>query len=164
MKTLISKSGQSHNVKLYRIKEPSFFLFIALIILSIFFSSSTPLRIENQVKVDDVADKKLMILVKLEAGKDLSSEEIRSSFDEFRLNEFEAGFICGIDFQEINKQISESMKELKRNIGSFHNSEEFLSMHEELLRWNEKFKEEFEKMMQEFKQSGREKKDKEKDN
>jgi hypothetical protein len=60
------------------------------------------------------------------------------------------------DIKMIHKQLSENMEELRINIESFRNSEDFLIMHDELKKWNDNFRNEIEKMRQEMLKSEKE--------
>ena len=163
MKTLISKTGSS------QILPFVFFL------LSFIFSSSNLISRESSLNEGNTGNKKLDILEKLESGKPVSSEEITSSFSDFsiedtvqwefwipEMNIFPGPFfykdyngndhqiISDIEVKEIHKRLSESLEELRKNIESFRNSEDFLIMQDELKKWNENFRKEIEKMREEF--------------
>lgn len=166
MKTLISKPGSS------KILPFVFFL------LSFIFSASNLFPQENSSDRVNSGNKKLNILEKLENGKPISSEEIKSSYSNFSIedeeqwefwvpdiNVFPGPFfykdyngkdhviISDIEVKEIHKRLSESLEELRKNIESFRNSEDFLIMQGELKKWNENFRKEIEKMREDLLQS-----------
>jgi hypothetical protein len=46
----------------------------------------------------------------------------------------------------MHRRLKESMDELRENIESFRNSDDFKMMHDELQKWSENFRKELEKM------------------
>jgi hypothetical protein len=50
------------------------------------------------------------------------------------------------DLKEMHRRLKESMDELRENIESFRNSDDFKMMHDELQKWSENFRKELEKM------------------
>jgi hypothetical protein len=165
MKTLISKTDQFQIIP---------FVFL---LLSFIFSGSALFPRESNQKEVNPRNKKLEILEKLESGKPVSSEEITSSFAdfnfedpepwEFRIPEMNENILPGpffykdyqgnirviisdCDVKEIHKRLSESLEELRKNIESFRNSDDFLIMQDELKKWNENFRKEIEKMREDL--------------
>lgn len=159
MKTLISKTRQTGNLKMTVNKKYHSSLPFAFCLLSFIFSSSTPFREEYQEKKDDTSNKKLELLEKLEAGKSVSSDEVRSSYAGFRFENMEAEnhYYFDYDFEQIHDELLKGLEEMKFSIGSLRHSEEFQIMQKELMKLNEKFREEMEKVRDEFIRSAREK-------
>ena len=58
--------------------------------------------------------------------------------------------ISDSDLEEVHKQLSDSMAELKKDIESISTSEDFLIMRDNLKRWNDNFRKEIDKMKEEL--------------
>jgi FtsZ-binding cell division protein ZapB len=184
MKTLISKFSQTNPANRSEEKKHLSIIAIFFLILSFILSGSTQLPQQKNLKNNDILSKRLNILEKLESGKAISSEEIRSSFgvkvtDENGIADSTYGemnerqiwseshstpgpffyknhdgtdhvIISDSDIKEIHNQLNKSMEELRKEIESFRNSEDFLMIHDELQKWNENFRKELGKMKEEL--------------
>jgi hypothetical protein len=64
--------------------------------------------------------------------------------------------ISDIDIKEIHKILNDDLEELRRDIESFRNSEDFMIIHDELQKWNENFKKELNKIREELMKSVKE--------
>jgi hypothetical protein len=156
-------------------KTEKLLLRLSLICLcSFLFSASMLFAQKNIVKYSDPVNKKLDILENLEKGKKVSGEEIRNSFSKssheaqgsiefympdladdlsltepfhYRYNEGNDHWVfSGSDMSELNDQLHKSLEEVRRNIESFRNSDEFKTMQTELQKWSEKFRKEMGKI------------------
>lgn len=162
MKTLKNKPGNL------------FLRSVLLCLVSTLLSGSILFAQKNAVKNSDGDNKKLNILEKLEQGKPVSSVEIRDSFTrsqsethesfEFYLPDladlppfsepshyyYHDGdhhyFFSESDLREINYQLHKSLVEVKRNIESFRESEDFKIMQAELQKMGEKIRKEVGRM------------------
>jgi hypothetical protein len=64
--------------------------------------------------------------------------------------------ISDSDIKEMHKKLKETMEELRKDINSFRNSEDFLIIHNELQKWNDKFRKELDNMKEELLRSEKE--------
>jgi hypothetical protein len=193
METLISKPTRSFRIRKPETSKHLIFLSFVFFFLSFIFSGSKPLPQESSLKNDDIRNKRLDILQKLESGKAISSEDIRSSYSNLTVDNPEPGdpdspeilqlpglqsfpkmhsfpgpffyqnhdgrvhvIISDNDIREIHKRLNDSMEELKKNIESFRNSDDFIIIHDELQKWNENFRKELDKMREELIKSEKE--------
>ncbi len=143
---------------------------VLLCLVSTLISGSVLFAQKNVVKNSDTGNSKLNILEKLEQGKSVSSGEIRDSFSRSRSETHEpmeyylpdpddlppfSGhshyyihdgddhyFFSESDLREINYQLHKSLEEVKRNVETFRNSEEFKAMQSELHKLGEKLRKE----------------------
>jgi len=155
---------------------------MVLIALSMLFSASSIIPGESTQKTDDLRQKKLELLEKLENGTEISSEDIRSSFggtftgnmgnediffptvpdfpEPFNYSFHHSGrgdvIISSEEMKEIHEKISESIGELKKAMESFRNSEEFIHFKAEFKRWSKELGKDMEKMGEELSKSSRE--------
>lgn len=58
--------------------------------------------------------------------------------------------ISDSDLKKIHKRLDENLEELRKNIESFRNSEDFLIIHDELQKWNDNFRNELKKLRDEL--------------
>jgi hypothetical protein len=173
MKTLISRQNKFHEVSNGKDKSHILKVTFVFCLLSVFFSGSALFPQEEVEKIDDMKNKRLDILEKLESGKSVSSEEIWSSHSIIKIDDpemseifelqslpgpffyhdYKAGdhvIISDKDLKEIHKKLSESMEELRKNIKSFHYQEDFSILKDELSKWSNSFRKEIEKVREEL--------------
>lgn len=138
-------------------KPDSFFTFLAgpgitgvLVVLIMLLSASSFITQDDTQKTDDLKQKKLDLLEKLENGSSLTAEDIRSSFSGSLSSD---EIITGDEMREIHEKLSESAGEFRRAMESFRSSEEFMNFKEEFRRWSDEFKKEMEKMGDEINKS-----------
>jgi hypothetical protein len=154
MKTLINKSAQSQKVKSAGVKDKLFLSTFVFFLLSFILSGSSLLPQENITKNDDSRNRWLDILVKLESGKEIpplpKMHPFPGPFFYQDYNGKDHVIISDTDIKEIHKKLSESMEQLRKNIESFRNSEDFIIIQNELKEWNENFRKELEKIKEEL--------------
>jgi hypothetical protein len=64
--------------------------------------------------------------------------------------------ISDSDIKEMHKKLKDTMEELRKDINSFRNSEDFLIIHNELQKWNDNFRKELDNMKEELLKSVKE--------
>jgi hypothetical protein len=118
-------------------------LWFSLISLAALFSLTASALIQDQVmQQSDSRDKRINLLEKLEAGKNITREEIRSTLGAYTRpeNEWINPEDCGLNGLGIDEEdLKRELRELKLQMDVLRNSEEF-----------EKAKVEFRKSMDEF--------------
>jgi hypothetical protein len=78
-----------------------------------------------------------------------------SSFDHHKVSH-DVIVITDNEMKEIHKKLAESVEELKKNIESLRNSEDFYKIQEQLERWSENFKKDLKKMREDIVRSDKE--------
>jgi hypothetical protein len=160
MKTLNNKSDQSQNVKSTGNKSNLFIFTFVFFLVAFILSGSSLFPQENNLKNDETRNKWLDILEKLENGKEIPPLPKMHPFPgPFFYQDYNGNdhvIISDSDIKEIHKRLSESMEQLRKNIESFRNSEDFLIIQNELKEWNENFRKELEKIKEELNRSDKE--------
>lgn len=140
---------------------------LIMVASAIILSASRPVSQDDTRKKDDLKNRKLDILEKLEHGQKITSDGIRSIHDDFYSDDFLSGpffkygchnedlDICDMDFSALRENLSVNIGELKKEIEAFRNSEDFSNMQEEFRKWGDDFKKEIENLKEDiFKSKG----------
>jgi len=135
--------------------KTALFLFFAL--LTTGFVTIPDQEIKSK---DELQDRKLNLLEKLEAGKQIDSEEIWSLFGDRNQNDYCLPWNCPMvfshdDMEELNESLRSSMELLKHELNNLKHSEEFNRAMDEIRKGSEEIKRELEKMREEYRMSDR---------
>jgi hypothetical protein len=138
------------------VRTRNYCLAVALLMISLITSASTLISDQEVRKSDDLRDRKLNILEKLEKGTPVKSEEIRSSFSNVEEDELIIDFPVEIShdaIEDMKETIRSSMEDLHHEIGDLKNSDEFRKAMDEIRRGSEELRKEMEKMREELRKS-----------
>jgi hypothetical protein len=113
----------------------------------------------SDFKIDDpeIPDFYLPEIVQIpEISSFAKVKSFRGPFFYYDYNGKDHVIISDSDIKEIHKRLSISLEELRKNIESFRDSEDFLIIQNELKEWSENFRKEIEKMKEDIVRSGKE--------
>lgn len=123
-----------------------------IVFLSIFISGSSIMPDQDNQE-NAVRNKKIDLLEKLESGRKISSDEIRSSFgDSFNYN-FDFGDPSNCDRDDLRlmgEEIKKDLDELRHQMERLKNSEEFENAKDEFRKGMDQFRREMDKMRDEL--------------
>jgi uncharacterized coiled-coil DUF342 family protein len=129
-----------------------------LVILAILTSGSAIIPDQTVNINDDLRQKKLILLEKLETGNQITAEEIRSSFGERSEAEIYLGtdyplVISHYDIENIKESVRHELENLKKEIGNLKSSEEFVKAMDEMRKASDEIRKELEKMREEIRRT-----------
>jgi uncharacterized coiled-coil DUF342 family protein len=130
------------------------------VVLALLTSGSATFSDQEVKRTDDLQDKKLNLLERLESGKLIDPEEVWSSFENRHDDGFCFGTDCPLvipyaDFEKLNEAVRFNMEAIRQEIDGLKNSDEFKRAMDEIRKGSEEIRRELEKMREEFRKSDR---------
>jgi uncharacterized coiled-coil DUF342 family protein len=131
-----------------------------ILLIALMTSGSALIPDQEVTRNDNMRQKKLILLEKLETGKTITQEDVWSSFSDNYENDLNIEMYCPVvichhDMDMVRESVRAEFESIRHDISGLKNSVEFKKAMDEIRKGSEEIRRELEKMREEIRMSDR---------